>query len=56
MVEEQTNGALNGLSGTTGGSVNLSTLPGPDHDWQVSLKDKVIASELTSTKIGMNSC
>lgn len=36
--------ATNGES--TGPSATLSTLPGPNHDWQIGLKDKVIASKL----------
>lgn len=39
--------AAYGTQGLNGGSVpgpTLNTLPGPNHDWSVSLKDKVIAS------------
>ena len=36
------NGTSNGASHSPESAI-LSTLPGPDHDWRVSLKDKVIA-------------
>ena len=45
------NGAPNGANGVNGtdgashASQYISTLPGPGHNWQVSLEGKVIASE-----------
>jgi len=46
---QQTSTSNNGTSNmpvreATGTTADLSTLPGPNHDWQISLKDKVIAS------------
>jgi hypothetical protein len=42
------NGSSNGgvtASGVLDGAhIQLSTLPGPNHDWKISLKEKVIAS------------
>ncbi|KAF6816965.1 sorbose reductase sou1 (short-chain dehydrogenase) [Colletotrichum sojae] len=35
------------------GSTTLSTLPGPNHDWKVSLKDKVIAITGANQGIGL---
>lgn len=34
----------NGTNGTNGAAVSMSTLPQKGHDWQISLKGKVIAS------------
>jgi hypothetical protein len=41
------NGSANGASE----SVQISTLPGPNHDYRISLKDKVIASECLISRV-----
>ena len=35
----------NGANGAEAAVPYLSTLPGPNHEWKISLKDKVIASK-----------
>ncbi|KAL0933248.1 putative short-chain dehydrogenase [Colletotrichum truncatum] len=45
-------GEQNG-NGEANGSTYLSTLPKPDHDWKVSLKDKVIAISGANQGIGL---
>lgn len=43
-MASDSNGHSNGVNGNS--SAPLSTLPAPDHNWSVSLKDKVIASKV----------
>lgn len=38
----------NGNGSAAAASTQLSTLPGPDHNWAISLSDKVIASEYSN--------
>lgn len=51
---QNTNGTANGTNGATNGHGPLSTMPGPNHDYKVTLQDKVIASMYSSHSLRKN--
>jgi hypothetical protein len=46
----------NGADSNDTTALTSSTLPGPDHDWSVSLKNKVIASKFHKLRTSKNAC
>ncbi|KAI1040746.1 hypothetical protein LB505_012119 [Fusarium chuoi] len=50
---QNTNGTANGTNGATNGHGPLSTMPGPNHDYKVTLQDKVIAITGANQGIGL---
>ncbi|KAF5547761.1 NAD(P)-binding domain-containing protein [Fusarium mexicanum] len=50
---QNTNGASNGTNGAANGHGPLSTMPGPNHDYKVTLQDKVIAITGANQGIGL---
>ncbi|KAH7178783.1 hypothetical protein DER46DRAFT_592116 [Fusarium sp. MPI-SDFR-AT-0072] len=50
---QNTNGTSNGTNGATDGHGPLSTMPGPNHDYKVTLQDKVIAITGANQGIGL---
>ncbi|KAG5790619.1 hypothetical protein H9Q69_010341 [Fusarium xylarioides] len=50
---QNTNGTSNGTNGAVNGHGPLSTIPGPNHDYKVTLQDKVIAITGANQGIGL---
>ncbi|KAF5687929.1 D-arabinitol 2-dehydrogenase [Fusarium denticulatum] len=50
---QNTNGTSNGTNGAANGHGPLSTMPGPNHDYKVTLQDKVIAITGANQGIGL---
>ncbi|POR31090.1 Uncharacterized protein TPAR_08703 [Tolypocladium paradoxum] len=53
MVGTSNGSHVDGTNRTASGSTTLSTLPGPDHDYNISLRDKVIAITGANQGIGL---
>jgi len=47
MVDAATTNSTNGTAAATNGKARMSTLPREGHNWQITLKDKIIASKLS---------